>query len=80
MVDRGDRVHARLRELGLTEEDAAEEAGIHRTTWSRVMNSSSGGRADTLLRMARALQWSVEELVGNGDKCSDFAQEGEVKM
>jgi len=59
----GDRVRVRRMLLGMSQEDAAAEADMSRTTWSRLENDEIDARLNTLQRVACALDMSLGELL-----------------
>jgi transcriptional regulator with XRE-family HTH domain len=58
----GFAVKARREELGLTQEDVAEKAGIHRTYLSDVERGSRNLSLVNVERLAVALEMSMAEL------------------
>ena len=60
----GDAVRARREELGLTQEDLADKAGIHRTYLSDVERGTRNLSLVNIERLASALSMSLVELFG----------------
>jgi len=58
----GDAVRVRREELGLTQEDLAEKAGIHRTYLSDVERGTRNLSLVNIERLAAALAVSMAEL------------------
>ncbi len=58
----GDAVRARREELGLTQEELAERAGIHRTYLSDVERGTRNVSLVNVERLAEALSLSLPEL------------------
>lgn len=60
----GKRIAARRQELGLTQAEAAERAGVSPGYWSRIETGSrTPNRIRSLERIADALDWTLEELM-----------------
>ncbi len=64
----GDAVRARREELGLTQEDLAEKAGIHRTYLSDVERGSRNLSLVNVERLAVALSLKIWELFQRVDR------------
>lgn len=58
----GDGVRSRREELGLTQEDLADKAGIHRTYLSDIERGARNLSLINIERMALALELSLSEL------------------
>ena len=58
----GDAVRSRREELGLTQEDLADRAGIHRTYLSDIERGSRNLSLLNIQRLAAALTLSMSEL------------------
>jgi len=58
----GDAVRARREELGMTQEDLAEKAGIHRTYLSDVERGTRNLSLINIERLAAALSVSMAKL------------------
>jgi transcriptional regulator with XRE-family HTH domain len=58
----GDAVRSRREELGLTQEELAEKAGIHRTYLSDVERGTRNVSLVNVERLAEALSLSLPEL------------------
>jgi transcriptional regulator with XRE-family HTH domain len=58
----GDAVRARREQLGLTQEDLAEKAGIHRTYLSDCERGTRNVSLVNIERLAKGLQESMAEL------------------
>ena len=64
----GDAVRARREELGLTQEDLADRAGIHRTYVSDVERGTRNVSLVNIERLAAALSETMAELFGRVDR------------
>lgn len=65
---RGDRLRERRKRLGLTQEAAAERAGIDTSYWSQLeTNKAANPGLATLRRVANAVNTSVSYLIGETD-------------
>ena len=66
------------RERGaLTQAEAAQAAGLTQRTWSAVERSVHRPSADTALKLARWLGWTVEEVLEAADRpVADDASSG----
>jgi transcriptional regulator with XRE-family HTH domain len=60
----GDAVRARREELGMTQEDLADKAGIHRTYLSDIERGTRNLSLINIERLAAALAISMSELFG----------------
>jgi transcriptional regulator with XRE-family HTH domain len=58
----GDAVRVRREELGLTQEDLAEKAGIHRTYLSDIERGSRNVALVNIERLAQALAVTISQL------------------
>ncbi|HUG87105.1 MAG TPA: helix-turn-helix transcriptional regulator [Euzebya sp.] len=64
---RAEAVRRRRAELQLTQEDAAEKAGVAVTTWRMIeAGRTNSFRALTLVAVARALEWQPDHLLEPG--------------
>ena len=64
----GKRMAARRKELNITQERVAELAGIAHQQYNKAENGKTSLGADTLLRVARALQTSADYLLSGKEK------------
>jgi transcriptional regulator with XRE-family HTH domain len=71
----GTIVSRRRAELGLTQQQAAEQAGVAVTTWRMIEGGrQSNFRTLTLAAVARALGWTVDQLMrGEGPSTAHHA-------
>ncbi|MFE7751164.1 helix-turn-helix transcriptional regulator [Streptomyces sp. NPDC057428] len=60
----GDQVRARRMQRDLTQEALAERAGISRDTVQRIERATNNPRLTDLLRVARALETRLSDLLG----------------
>lgn len=63
----GHRVRARRIELGMSQEQVGDLAGIHCTNWGKIERGRANPSFTTLLRVAGALNVTPAELLGEID-------------
>jgi transcriptional regulator with XRE-family HTH domain len=64
-VAMGDLVRARRDELGLTQKQAGDRAGMTRCYWSMVENGwRTPDKLSRLEAIAAALEWGLDDLLG----------------
>jgi transcriptional regulator with XRE-family HTH domain len=59
----GERVRGRRRELGLSQEDLADLAGMHWTNWGKIERGQANPSLTTVIRMAGVLDLDPAKLV-----------------
>ena len=59
-----ERVYTVRRRLGITQQQAADKAGVSLSAWKNWESGASIPRMDALLAIARVLQVSPNELTG----------------
>jgi putative transcriptional regulator len=63
----GERMKRAREHAGLTQQEAADRAGIHRVTLARLETDARKPSAVLALALARALDTTVENLIGGGE-------------
>jgi transcriptional regulator with XRE-family HTH domain len=57
------KIRQRRRELGLTQAEAAQLAGMPRPHWTRIeLGGRNNPRISTAQRVAKALNWEIDDL------------------
>ena len=78
-MELGKRIRARRTELGWTQDELAQKAGISKGFLSDLENGKRGTGADTLLDIARVLGVSLDRLMtGTDDEDAEIREEVEI--
>lgn len=64
----GEKINEVLKERKMSQRDLANKIGVDETTLSRYISDSRQPRLDVLIKIARALDVSVEYLIGTVEK------------
>jgi transcriptional regulator with XRE-family HTH domain len=69
------RVHARRKALGWTQEILAQHAGLRQSAIARIESGKNRNiETNTLMALARALDVSLEYLVGMEERCGAVSE------
>ncbi|NME64419.1 helix-turn-helix transcriptional regulator [Clostridium cadaveris] len=67
----GDKVKMLRKSLRITQKDLADSIGVSQSTIGMIEGNKQGASNDTLLKLARALNTTVDYLLSDDDKAND---------